>query len=111
MEMRFFSSVQGRAFMRRGKGVYIGCKQKPKATGFVWDTDVVVAIPQSEVDLNLRDYNAAVRRGDLVKRTKAEFDKFRANQDAEQKRLLAERDAQRKAAVEVADSNTDSEEG
>lgn len=113
MKMRFYSSVHGRAFQRPGKGVYIGCKQKVKGIGFVWDIDAVVAIPESEVLLNLRDFDSAVRRGDLKKRTESDFRAYRNKRDAEQQKLLDERDAARKKAAESAnaDDNTESEEG
>ncbi len=68
MEMRYFSSVKGRAFQRRGTTSYIGCRLI-KGKGFEWNEDAVVAIPESDVLKNLKDFDNAVRRGSLKKRS------------------------------------------
>lgn len=73
MEMRYFKSVQGKAFLRPGKpGIYIGCKRKGRdpttgvSPGFVWNTDAVTSVTVAECNQNLRDYNDAVRDAVLI---------------------------------------------
>ncbi len=77
--MRYFSSVQGRAFLRPGRpGIYIGCKRRPRvkgvSPGFEWNPEVVTAVSEAECNLNLKDYNDAVRDGVLIVRTLEDFE-------------------------------------
>ena len=106
MEMQYFSSVKGRAFQRRGTSTYIGCKFV-KDSGFVWDTEAVVAISDAEVRLHLKDYNNAVRRGSLKKCTAKDFDKHVDKQKAAAEKIAAEKIA----AEKVAASQPTNEEG
>lgn len=73
MEMRYFKSVQGKAFLRPGRpGIYIGCKRKPRdpktgvSPGFVWDTEAVTKVTVDECNRNLRDYSDAIRDAVLI---------------------------------------------
>lgn len=117
MEMRYFSSVQDLAFLRPGRpGIYIGCKRKPKdratgvSPGFVWDTNIVVAVTVAECNKNLRDYNDAVRDGVLVKKTEADYAASLVAQE-ENQRLVAANAAAAKAKAKAAKETTITEEG
>ncbi len=120
MKMRYFQSVQGRAFLRPGRsGIYIGCKRKPKkdgvSPGFMWDTDAVTAVTEDECNRNLRDYSDAVRDKVLIE---TDEDAFKA---AAEKKVEDQRKAQAtkktKAAnaklvlAKSAENNQSAEEG
>lgn len=113
MKMRYFSSVQGRAFQRPGRpGIYIGCKRKPKdkeakvSLGFVWDTDAVTAVTVSECNQNLRDYNDAVRDKVLIEKTEEAF------KAAAEKKVVDQRKAQaEKKVAQPAENTQPAEEG
>ena len=114
MEMRYFKSVQGLAFLRPGRpGIYIGCKRKPRdkqtgvSYGFVWDPAAVTAVTVVECNLNLRDYNDAVRDKVLVEVKEADFKKAaKAIADAQAKVAKDAKAAVEKAA-KAAQSNTE----
>jgi len=59
----YFRSVEGRAVPRFGTDVFIGCVKTKD--GFVFSNEPV-AVPKSEERRYRREYNNAVRRGDLV---------------------------------------------
>lgn len=108
MQMRYFKSVQGKAFLRPGRpGIYIGCKRKPrdKATGvspgFMWDVDAVTAVPVSECAQNLRDYNDAVRDKVLIEVKEADFKKATKAREEAQAKVAAEAKAERDKAAKA----------
>ncbi len=85
IEMRYFSSVKGRAVPRHGSDAFIGCR-KVKGKGFEWDTDKVVAVPLSDFQRYGRDYSNNLRRGDLEERSKKDYD---ADQERIEKEVTA----------------------
>ncbi len=83
MEFRYFSAVEGRRCPRFGKGeAMIGCRTQIErdedgtvtSRKLVWDVDKVVAIPSIEVQGQLKSYNNALRRGDLVERAREDHE-------------------------------------
>ena len=83
-KMLYFSSVKGRVVSRFGTRDYIGCRKEITRSSqgvvtrrkWVWDTDRVMAIPFEEAVSSLKAYMGAVRRGDLKKRSKADYEKW-----------------------------------
>jgi hypothetical protein len=60
----WFRSVPGRAMPRFGTGQFLGCSRT--AAGYTWATQPV-AISLSEYTRHRREYDTAVRRGDLLR--------------------------------------------
>lgn len=117
MKMRYFSSVQGRAFQRPGRpGIYIGCKRKPKdketkvSPGFVWDTIAVTAVSASEYNQNLRDYNDAVRDKVLIEKGEEAFKAVAEKKATDQRKAQATKKAEAANAA-PAENTQPAEEG
>jgi hypothetical protein len=81
---RYFSSVPGHAVARYGTGTTIGASRGP--TGYVFNTDVVVAIPEAEFYRYMREYKRALLHKELVERTKEDFDSYRAKRNEARKK-------------------------
>lgn len=86
-KMHYFSAEPGRAFRRPGTQSYIGAKRGPD--GFVINPDVVVPIPRAEYLKSVRDFTAAVRRGDLHERTSQDYEAWQSKRAAENDRVKA----------------------
>jgi len=63
-ELVWFRSVPGRALARFGSGGLLGCTRVPG--GHVW-ADAPVAIARAEYVRYRREYDNAIRRGDLLR--------------------------------------------
>lgn len=72
IEFRYFSATEGHVVARYGTQLQIGASQGPD--GWQVNPDLIVAIPMREVAQYTREYGDALRRGELKKRTKAEFE-------------------------------------
>lgn len=108
MEMRYFKSVKGLAFLRPGRtGIYIGCKRKPRVNGisggFVWDTEAVTAVAAFEFKQNLRDYNDAVRDKVLIETTEIAFNAAAEKKKKDQALAAAEKKVAAANAAKKAD--------
>ncbi len=89
-QMHYFRSVKGHAARRYGSEAFIGCSRGPK--GFTWNTDVVVAITDTEMMPYRKDYASYIRHGDLKRATEAEYDAWQATRKATREAALAERE-------------------
>jgi hypothetical protein len=72
MEMRYFSCVPGRTVARFGTREFIGARRTPDA--MLFDPTKIVAIPVTECLRYHREYRNALRRKELIERTKADWD-------------------------------------
>lgn len=72
----YYGPVAGRVVERYGTGTFIGA-QKTK-TKFVQNLAVVVRIPTAEHEKYASSYAQAVRHGDLVERSEADYDNSQA---------------------------------
>lgn len=99
-KMHYFRSIQGHACRRFGSEAFIGCTRGPK--GFTWNTDAVVAIPESEMLRYRKDYNSYIRHGDLKRATKSDYDKWIAKRQAQGKREESEAKAVKIEAAKAA---------
>jgi len=76
IEFRYFSPVAGRVVPRFGTDSFIGASRGPK--GFTVNSHVVVAVPAAEVARYPKEYRNCLTRGDLVSRTKSDFEAFQS---------------------------------
>jgi hypothetical protein len=74
IKFRHFRSVEGKVVPRHGTSVFIGAR-RDKEHGWVWDTETIVRVPETEYTRYLREYRRALNEGALVECTKADFDK------------------------------------
>ena len=70
---RYFRSVAGMVVPRYGTVSFIGA-MRDKVQGWVWDTDLVVRIPEFETTRYLREYRRALADGALVECSQADFE-------------------------------------
>jgi len=75
MQFRYFSCREGVAVSRFGTDAIIGGKYVP-GVGYVCNPDEIVAIPKDEVRGYIREYNNALKAGDLIERTESDHSKF-----------------------------------
>lgn len=95
-KMHYFSPMPGRAFRRPGSDQFIGASRTPK--GFVINPEAVVAISDTEMMPFRKDYNQAVRLGDLKRRTKKEYEAWQQLRTRRSEKKAAERKKQAKEA-------------
>lgn len=112
-KMHYFSAVEGRAFRRPGTPSFIGATRT--ATGFKFNTEAVVAIPETEMLPYRKDYNSAVKYGDLKRRTKADYDAWQKLRTERSKKRADDRKkevakATKAAAAEAKDSEASAAE-
>lgn len=79
-KMHYFKSVEGHACRRYGSETFIGCTRGPK--GYSWNTNVVVAIPETEMKPYRKDYTSCVRLGDLLRVDAAAYDEWLSKRKA-----------------------------
>ena len=70
----YYSPAKGRVVARYGSASFIGASRGPK--GFRVDHTVVVAIPENEARIHLASYRNALRHGDLIERSKEDYDAY-----------------------------------
>lgn len=84
---RFFKSVEGRAVARYDSGSstraceFIGAVRDGR--NIVWDTDKITPLTEDYCRRYVRELNQAVRRGELVEVTRAEYEASIAPDGAE----------------------------
>jgi predicted ATPase with chaperone activity len=99
----FLSCKNGKVVSRFGTGTMIGAELGP--SGYTFDEKVIVALSPAEVARYGSEYRRAVRRGDLIERTQADFDaRIEAEKAAERATLekMAAEAAEAKAAEQAA---------
>lgn len=99
-QMHYFRPVEGRAARRYGTDAFIGATRSPK--GFVINTEVVVAISDTEIAPNRKAYSNYLRHGDLQKATKAEYDEYQAARKKKSEQVAKERKAKRDKEAKAA---------
>lgn len=103
-KMHYFRAVEGHAARRFGSEAFIGCSRGPK--GFTWNTDVVVAIPETEMLPYRKDYNSYVRHGDLKRATEVEYKAWIDKRNAQGDAVKVKADQRRKDAADAAEKAT-----
>lgn len=83
-KFKYYSPMPGCAVARYGTGAHIGATRTP--TGFVIDTESVVAIPETEVAMYSKEYSDAVRNEELRERTEADYQAQQQRVEEEEKR-------------------------
>ncbi len=89
-KMHYFRPVEGHACRRFGSESFIGCTRGPK--GYTWNTDVVVAISDTEMMPYRKDYTSYLRHGDLKRATKSEYEEWLAKRKAATEKAKADRE-------------------
>ena len=113
-KMHYFSPMPGRAFRRPGSEQFIGASRSP--TGFKINPDAVVPISELEMRPYRKDYDQAVRLGDLKRRTKADYDawltlrKQRSEKAGADRKKEKAKDAKKKKAPKAEDGSEASAE-
>lgn len=100
-KMHYFRCVDGHACRRYGSETFIGCMRGPN--GYTWNTDVVVAISETEMKPYRKDYNSYLRHKDLIRVDEAAYDKWIADRNQASEAHAAARTA--KAADSSAANN------
>ena len=72
-EFQYFGPVEGAVVPRYGSRSFIGVRRDAEM-GWVWDLDVIVPVPKSQVDQYQREYRRALADGHLKEYTKAEYE-------------------------------------
>jgi len=70
---RYFRSVEGKVVPRYGTAIFIGVK-RDKVQGWVWNTDLVVRIPESETTRYLREYRRALEDGSMTECARVDYE-------------------------------------
>lgn len=101
----YVSAVEGHLVPRYGTRAEIGAEIIPGPKGgkqtIRWNTGTVVALSQDELVKYKREYKRAIKAGALVERTVEDFRAYIAAENAENERIAAEREAERKAVEEA----------
>ncbi|HXJ75596.1 MAG TPA: hypothetical protein VNM37_22260 [Candidatus Dormibacteraeota bacterium] len=94
----FVSCVEGYPVTRYGSRTFIGARRDPaKPNEIIWSPDQVVAIPRSEYTRHRREYDRAVKDGELRLRTEADWElQIMLEAEADQ-----QNEARKAAAVEA----------
>lgn len=95
-KMHYFRPVAGRAACRFGTTTFIGATRSPN--GFVINTDVVVAISDTEVAPHRKSYANYIKHGDLKKATAADYTAYLDSRKAASDAVAEKRKADAKAA-------------
>lgn len=72
IELKYFSSVFGKAVPRFGTDGWIGAIRKKD--GFIWDESEITAVPMTEYRRYLREYTRVLKEGSILERTKKDRD-------------------------------------
>ncbi len=65
-----------------------------------YEPDHVIAIPEAEFNRYMREYNRALKTGDLIRRSKEEFEAAKSKREEAEKKAAAETLAAKKKAIE-----------
>ena len=105
-KIHYFRPVKGKVCRRFGSEAFIGASRSP--TGYIINTDAVVAITDIELAPYRKDYASYIRHGDLVKATKSEYTTWQNKRKKATEAAVAAR--KKKAAPKQPDiDNNDSE--
>jgi hypothetical protein len=92
-KFRYFSPAPRCAVTRYGTEMLIGATRTPN--GYVVDPEVVVAIPEAEVQRFGKEYRSHLNSQSLIERTEKDFEEFKAKRTA--KRVAAKAEAKANA--------------
>jgi hypothetical protein len=97
MKFKYFRSVEGHVVDRYGTDRSIGVARVEGQ--HVWDTERVVAIPETEYLRHLKAYRRAVKSGALKVSTKAAYDKQNKAQEGETDKNPEKKDKPKKGGA------------